>query len=211
MFENALKCKYYNPNSFDLDFQPDISLCAYLHFNMRSLQGNFEKLRDILLLIKSSPDIISISETKIQNKTYTHCRKNEPLSNIALDGYQFYHVPSPTNAGGVVMYISNQLSHDAAEDFELKLTACEDMWFTIFSKTSEEKFLVGVVYRHPTQNYLKSQFVEAFNEILQKINSAKLKAFFVGDFNINTIKNTIKTSLVVALTNYKLSGNAFDL
>ena len=68
------------------------------------------------------------------------------------------------------------------------------MWFTIFSKTSEEKFLVGVVCRHPTQNYLKSQFVEAFNEILQKINSAKLKAFFVGDFNINTIKNSLDFS-----------------
>ena len=104
LFENALKCKHYNPNSFDPDFQPDISLFI-IHFNMRSLQGNFEKLRDIPLLIKSSSDIISISETKIQNKTYTDCGKNEPLSNIALDVYQFYHVPSPTNAGGVVMYI----------------------------------------------------------------------------------------------------------
>ena len=72
---------------------------------MRSLQGNFEKLYDILLLIKSTPDIKCISETKIQNKTYTDCGKNDPLSNIALDRYQFYHVPSPANAGGVAMYI----------------------------------------------------------------------------------------------------------
>ena len=68
---------------------------------MRSLQGNFEKLRDTLLLIKSTPDIICISETKIQNETYTDCGKNEPLSNIALDGYQFYRVLSPTNARGL--------------------------------------------------------------------------------------------------------------
>ena len=92
------------------------------------------------------------------------------------------------------MYISNQLSHDAAQDFELKLTACEDMWFTIFSKTSKEKFLVGVVYRHPTQNHLKSQFVKAFNDILQKISTAKLKAFIVGDFNINTLTNSLDLS-----------------
>ena len=50
--------------------------------------------------------------------------------------------------------------------------ACEDMWFTIFSKTFKEKFSVGVAYRHSTQNHLKSKFVKAFNDILQKINTA---------------------------------------
>ena len=94
------------------------------------------------------------------------------------------------------MYISNQLSHDAAQHFELKLMACEDMWFTIFSKTSKEKFSVGVADRHPTQNHLKSKFVEAFNDILQKINTAKLKAYIVGEFNINTLTNSFDFSTI---------------
>ena len=83
-----------------------------------------------------------------------------------------------------------------AQDFELKLTACEDMWFTSFSKTSKEKFLVRVVYRHSTQNHLKNKFVETFNDILQEINTAKLKAFIVGNFNINTLTNSLDFSII---------------
>ena len=49
--------------------------------------------------MKLQPDILCVSETKI---------KISPLINISLPGYEFFHVDSPTNAGGVVIYISNQ-------------------------------------------------------------------------------------------------------
>ena len=38
--------------------------------------------------------------------------KINPLINISLPGYEFFHVDSPTNAGGVAIYISNQLQYD---------------------------------------------------------------------------------------------------
>ena len=56
------------------------------------------------------------------NKVVTsHVKQSSSISGFGVhqffNGYQFYHVPSPTNAGGVAMYISNQLNHDAGSRF----------------------------------------------------------------------------------------------
>ena len=47
--------------------------------------------------MKSSPEIIAISETKLQEGN---------VNNIGIPGYVFLNFNSPTNAGGVGLYVS---------------------------------------------------------------------------------------------------------
>ena len=173
--ENVQKCKMYNPLLFNPVLDSDQSLFV-MHINTRFLQHNFENLNDLLLQMNFQPDILCVSETKI---------KISPLINISLPGYEFFHVDSPTNAGGVAIYVSKQLQYDLIYDFNLDLLSCEDIWINVFKKNSLKKYLIGVVYRHP--NTSKSDFITRFGDILQKINSTNLETFIVGDFNIDTL------------------------
>ena len=92
--ENVQKCKMYNPLWFNPILDSDQSLFV-MHINTRSLQHNFENLNDLLLQMKFQLDILYVSKTKI---------KISPLINISLSGYEFFHVDSLTNAGGVAIY-----------------------------------------------------------------------------------------------------------
>ena len=122
--ENVQKCKIYNPLLFNPVLESDQFLIV-MHINTRYLQHNFENPNDLLLQMKFQPDILCVSETKI---------KISPLINITLPGYEFFHVDSPTNVGGVAIYIYNQLQYDLIYDFNLNLLSCEDIWINVFKK-----------------------------------------------------------------------------
>ena len=83
---------------------------SLMHFNMRSLAKNLTSLEDIILTIKGTPDIIAISETKLQEKH---------IYNISISDYVFLNTNSPTNAAGVGLYISQELGFIRRRDLEL--------------------------------------------------------------------------------------------
>ena len=72
-----------------------------LHFNIRSLQKNFETFYESLQLLPTLPQIIGISETKINDT---------PLINIFIPNYMLLHANSTTRAGGVGLYILSSIS-----------------------------------------------------------------------------------------------------
>ena len=65
---------------------------SIMHFNIRSLPKNLASLNDLILTVKQTPEIIAISETKLQD---------ENIYNISIPGYVFLNTNSPTSAGGV--------------------------------------------------------------------------------------------------------------
>ena len=62
---------------------------SLLHCNIRSLGKNVSLLHDILLTVETRPDIIAISETKINENSY---------ANINLPGYNFVNTNSKSQA-----------------------------------------------------------------------------------------------------------------
>ena len=76
---------------------------------MRSLPKNLTSLEDIICTVKESPEIIAISETKLQEKN---------IYNISIPAYVFLNTNSPTSAGGVGLYISQELSFIRRRDLE---------------------------------------------------------------------------------------------
>ena len=63
-----------------------------LHFNITPLQKNFDTFYETLQLLPTLPQIIGISETKINDN---------PLTNISITNYTFLHANSTTRAAGV--------------------------------------------------------------------------------------------------------------
>ena len=53
---------------------------SMMQFNVRSLQKNLTSLNDFILTVKETPEIIAISETKLQDKN---------IYNISIPGYVF--------------------------------------------------------------------------------------------------------------------------
>ena len=123
------------------------------------------------------PDVICLSETKI---------KNNPLINVTLNGYQpIIHADSPSNAGGVGVFVAEKYSVNTLEKNELKCT-CEDVWLKLEEKATKVTFILGVVYRHPRGDV--NSFISFFNEKLLRLNNNSNSIYcVVGNFNINVI------------------------
>ena len=81
-----------------------------MHFNVRSLPKNVTSLNDFILTVKETPEIIAISETKLQD---------ENIYNISISGYVFLNTNSPTRAGGVGLYFSKELTFIRRRDLEI--------------------------------------------------------------------------------------------
>ena len=111
----------------------------FIHFNIRSLQKNINKLTHYLSQLHKLSDVIAITETKLQNDTI--------YNNIDIAGYNFIHADSLTKAGGVGFYIKNSLSYIVKPEYELNLNFVENIWIQV--DTDKNSILIGVIYRHP--------------------------------------------------------------
>ena len=141
---------------------------TFIHFNVRSLQKNFDAFHEFLCNQPCSPDIICVTETRL---------KNQPLLNIDISGYTFIHIDSPTTAGGVAMYISNALQFSVITNLQLTVNECENIWI----KLHDSNVIISTIYRHPKND--AQVFIDALNTNLEKVRSNKV--FLVGDFNLN--------------------------
>ena len=79
---------------------------SLLHVNIRSLTKNLEKLEELLADITTLPDIIAITETRL---------KNSMNFGFRLQGYSIEYHDSPTNAGGVALFVKDSLAYRVEE------------------------------------------------------------------------------------------------
>ena len=169
-------CKYYNANTITTRSVSPKDLLI-LHINIRSLNKNMDDLLDLLNEIRTRPSIICLTETRL---------KHDSLVNIEIQGYKFFHADSVSNAGGVGMYVSEDFQFSCENSFGFSNNGCENMWININTKLAQN-FLVGVVYRHPNANI--KDFIDHFNDTLQKINEKNINCVILGDFNINILQH----------------------
>ena len=47
------------------------------------------------------------------------------ISNVNIEGYNFYHTDSPTNAGGAALYITSNLNAIPRPDIKFKMNLVE--------------------------------------------------------------------------------------
>ena len=93
--------------------------CFYFNVNIRSLPKNIDKLSHFISELKSYPDLIVIMETKLkQDKNYV---------NINLDGSNFMHNDSKTNATGVGIYIKDNIEYEIIKQINLDLNDTKNL------------------------------------------------------------------------------------
>ena len=125
--DNISPCKYHDLNSQNNMFNSSKNLFL-LHLNIRSLQKNHDNLCEFLDQLPIKPHLIGLSETKI---------KHQPLLDISLPNYNFIHAASPTNAGGVGLYISDSLEYEILGINSIDTSGCESLFIKLSNLTSK--------------------------------------------------------------------------
>ena len=98
--------------------ESNTSTLSILHVNICSLQKNFDSLQEFLYLLPRFPQIICLSEARI-NQT--------PLINIELPNYKLLHNDSPTRAGGVAIYVACNIDIEIVSELYLNVDGCENI------------------------------------------------------------------------------------
>ena len=147
-----------------------------MHFNIRSLSKNVDKLHEFLTDLKTRPAVIAISETKL--------KESKIANNINLQGYNFIHYDSKTSAVGVGLYINKLLVYSCRNDLRLNLDRVEDLWIEI--TVNNKPYVVGVIYRHPACSMAElDTFSKSVYDTLHNLNLKKTNFCILGDFNID--------------------------
>ena len=145
-----VKCSYLKPKDLDGSFFGEKHSCfSIFHNNIRSANKNLINVEEIFRNCQFFPDIIGVTETKLNGNS----------SQPEIEGYKFENVDSKSSAGGVGIFVANQIDYILREDLRLNIDDCEDIWIEVSTKTSNsrnrESMVIGLIYRHPRTHYLK--------------------------------------------------------
>ena len=109
--------------------------------------------------------------------------KSKCCTNIQIPNYNFVHVDSLTNAGGVGLYGNKKLQYAVRQDLELPIDGCESLFIEVKpNNVSGKKCVVGVIYRHPSNS---QAFQLAFTNLLEIMHSEKSNYIIGGDRNLH--------------------------
>ena len=129
IFDNFKKCTYISPNSSMPNCNNSLTI---LHLNIKSLNKNFDQLHEFLVSIRIRPDVICLTKTRI---------KNDPLVNITIPQYKFYHVDSQISAGGVAVYVSDNFTSKLCPNQYVMLNS-ECLWLELFTPIQMKNLLL---------------------------------------------------------------------
>ena len=152
---------------------------SVLHLNIRSIAKNKNILEECLRELHCCPDILAVSETKLN-------KNNVNLASI--ENYSIVYSNSSSNAGGVVIYILNNLKFTRREDLEFNSSDSENVLVEI-TLHSKKVIIFGLIYRHP-RNFF-SEFQDKFLQTIIKLGQDKLDYLICGDFNIDLLKREV--------------------
>ena len=157
--ETIINCKYMSIddlNSLELNQNNK----SFLHLNISSLPYHIDELRTVLSQCKSPFDVIGITESRI--------RKDKTLyTDISLDGYSHEHQPTESSAGGVLIYLSNDINYKCRDDLNIyKSKELESIFIETLS-TNCENFIIGCIYKHPKMS------IAEYNEFLSKFSTGE--------------------------------------
>ena len=134
-----------------------------IHLNISCLALHIDKLKLFLSLIKTKFDIICISESRIT--------ENNPLTtNINIPGYNFEHTPTESKAGGLLMYISDQISYKLCNDLNIYCSKQLELVFIEVLIPKKQIQIIGTVYKHSSINVSRFNH-EYLTDILAEIKN----------------------------------------
>ena len=111
-----------------------------MHMNIHYLYSKLDEIK-ILLSKQSNIDILCFCET------FLHEQFND--TELKLSNYQLFRKDIPTNGGGLVMYVKNNLI--CSVQGHLQINGIEALWLEV-KYENQKPFLLAYVYRPPSSN-----------------------------------------------------------
>ena len=134
--------------------QPDLK---FGHINVNGLKGKLSEIHS--LLVKTSLDILAITETKLANDITDE--------EISIEGYFTIRNDRDRNGGGVLLYYKDSLAEYEEHKMQVPNTI-EGVWINV--QCQSQPLLFACVYRPPT-------------DMLEKISSSRKNIVIMGDLN----------------------------
>ena len=103
--------------------------------------------------------------------------------NPNISGYSFEYVPTPLSAGGVAIYINENLDYTVIE--RTSNPAFQALWIEILVP-NKKNIICGVLYR---QHNSPESFLSYFNDTVERFNASDKLVYIAGDFNIDLLKS----------------------
>ena len=197
-------CDYASQNNVsNIMCTGDPNALSIFHGNIDGLNSKLDDMTEVFSGCEKLPDIIAVSETGLND----HIESEQ----VALNGYNFERNDSPTNKGGVGVYVSDQLDYDVNNDLRMNIENCEDLWFEISggSSTKHKEYTntsltIGVIYRHPNTPF--RSFTHHLCRNIQLLNRKNKKFIIVGDINLNILKYNLVKNISDYVNKLKSSG-----
>ena len=188
--ETCCNCQYYDSDLFNecaLNFGKWYkNVLSVVHLNMRSLSLNLSKLTEFLACLNTTPDIILISETKLQ--------KGANLNKIEIPGYKFVKTYTKLAFGGSGIYIAEGVSYTKRKDLKFRIDDCETTFIELTTPGKQKNIIVAAIYRHPHDSNLDSFFAK-FSSVLENIAN-KYDIILMGDLNIDVLSQNKENSVI---------------
>ena len=137
-------CKYRSVEWFSQNFNASASNLSMIHFNTRSLPKNLHKIEELLHLLKFKPDILAISESKLNNNN---------LNQALLNNYHMLCTNSLSSSGGVAIFIADNIKFNKLDEFSIANDNAETLFVEIDTPGKSKNLVIGTIYRHPAANF----------------------------------------------------------
>ena len=144
----------------------------FIHLNINSILSKIDELR--LIAKNSKATIIGISESKIDETVLD--------GEICIEGYKLERSDRNRQGGGVVCYISKEISYNVREKFSSNI---ENIFLDILLPKTKP-ILIGILYRPPKQTGFLHKLTSAINNTN---DFEEQEVYMLGDININLIFN----------------------
>ena len=114
-------CQCYNFDNVSNLISNYNNLFLFL-LNIRSLQKHLDNLKVFLRQLSTPPDVICNTEFKL---------KDGFSCTVSISDYNFFHPNSPTNAGGVAIYVSKDVDANLESDYLFQMVVCENLFLSL--------------------------------------------------------------------------------
>ena len=156
-----------------------------LHVNAVSLEKRHGSIKAMLARLEKSPSIFFVSDARLSNDK--NALKTQ-IPKIELDGY---HTPvfctSPYSAGGVAIYVSEDLIFHERSDIQFNAPDCESCFVEIECNDSKNNPVFGAMYRHGFTD--ANLFNEYLRQFLEKFTDKGIRLTLLGDINLNLLNS----------------------
>ena len=191
------QCEYYNPIAIpSQNLQFSSSNFRLLHFNVRSLVKNGERMKDFLHNSNLSLNVILVTETWLRDS-----QPETQITNFIFCGQNREHKAG----GGVGIYVQNGENFVRREDLMEMKPAMENLSIEI-NRGNNKNIIICCIYRPPDSNI--EQFMDEFRTLLNKINKMNKIVIIGGDLNLNLLQCK-DDNKVAQLRDLLLSHNIF--